>query len=143
MSIKRLKEKNLSMLIDLAWSLLNDKTLWTQYTTWKYLNRDREWSYNKSSPVCNGIKWALKDIREKHEWIIGNVNNINIWKDNWMSHKPLCKLINPCDLVWRNVNSKLYSIMLNNTWSWPTLVTSIAVALNINLKQIPPPNQDE
>lgn len=55
------------MLMALAWILLNDKTLWTQYMIGKYLNRDGDWPDNKSSSIWNRIKWALKEIKEKYE----------------------------------------------------------------------------
>ncbi|KAL5724523.1 hypothetical protein ACHQM5_007771 [Ranunculus cassubicifolius] len=37
------------------------------------------------------VRQAIKEVRARQEWIIGNGQSISIWKDHWIGDRPICQ----------------------------------------------------
>ncbi|KAF6152096.1 hypothetical protein GIB67_031418 [Kingdonia uniflora] len=63
----------------------------------------------KGSSVWAGIRWAVTEVEQRSEWIIGDGKDIDLWRDNWCHQLPLKELINSDSIPRNCLNEKVSS----------------------------------
>ncbi|KAF5191562.1 Ribonuclease h domain, partial [Thalictrum thalictroides] len=124
----------------MAWAIQHEKSDWGKFMRGKYLNKHNEWSDSKHSTVWSGMKFALKIIRKKQDWFVGNGKSINIWKDHWIGDQPLCDYISPKSPIWKKLSATLSSCIVDGQWSWPAQLVEITTRLGLHLEDVKSPN---
>ncbi|KAF9625747.1 hypothetical protein IFM89_026709 [Coptis chinensis] len=117
----------------LAWSMLNGTDDFSMLMRSKYKGRNGRFiHYHKPSSIWAGIKEALFEVTARSQWIIGNGNNIDIWRDNWLGDFSLQQLMQLRDQDIAGHNSKLSSMVTENVITIPRSLSRILEYLGVN-----------
>ncbi|KAF6148585.1 hypothetical protein GIB67_042544 [Kingdonia uniflora] len=132
-----MKEVNLSLLIKLAWNFLNGKDDWSKLMRAKFTTKAGNIIFaTQGSSVWAGVRWAITEVEQRNRWIIGNEEDIDLWRDNWCHQLSLKDLINSDSLPWSTLKAKLSCIIVDGQWNVPTNLAVILHRLNIDINGI-------
>ncbi|KAF5201766.1 RNA-directed DNA polymerase (reverse transcriptase)-related family protein, partial [Thalictrum thalictroides] len=136
LGIRKLRELNLSLLMKLAWQLLEQKTNWSKFMTAKFKNKKGNWvNYHKSTLTWGGIKWALQEMKPYIGWIVGDGTSIDLWRDSWVGQA----ISDRVQFDWVGFRARLSDIITDGQWSIPAPLANIFSNLGIQLIDVPPP----
>ncbi|KAF5190851.1 hypothetical protein FRX31_019568 [Thalictrum thalictroides] len=139
LGIRKLRELNLSLLMKLAWQLLEQKTNWSKFMTAKFKNKKGNWvNYHKSTSTWGGIKWALQEMKPYIGWIVGDGTNIDLWRDSWAGQA----ISDRVQFDWTDFRARLSDIITDGHWSIPSPLGNSFSNLGIQLDDVPPPMTD-
>ncbi|XP_026435849.1 uncharacterized protein LOC113333641 [Papaver somniferum] len=118
--IRKFEDINKALLMKLLWRILNSNEEWARFFLAKYKDKHDCWiSYYKQSSVWPGIKWILQDFHEHTRWIVGNGDQIYVWRDNWILEQSIIKLFLDNDYIKQNIHMKVSNLIVNNKWMIP------------------------
>ncbi|KAF6145553.1 hypothetical protein GIB67_037586 [Kingdonia uniflora] len=118
--IRSLKGVNLTLLMKLAWNFLNGQDDWAKFIRAKFNSKAGNRIYStQGSSVWAGIRGAVSEVEQQSGWIVGDGNDIDLWRDNWCHQRPLKDLIDSNDIPWHCFKDKetayLSKAVMNNT----------------------------
>ncbi|KAF6137185.1 hypothetical protein GIB67_030949 [Kingdonia uniflora] len=69
------------------------------------------------------MKGVIPTVNRNSRWLIGNDSNIDFWRNCWGADHPLINSVEVDPAIWGSCSVKLDSIIDNNGWCAPPLVT--------------------
>ncbi|XP_026378367.1 uncharacterized protein LOC113272784 [Papaver somniferum] len=120
LGIIRLEVVNKALIMKLFWKIQHGTEEMSKFFQAKFQNKkgERISYYNKSS-ICQGIKWVMEDVQEGTRWLVGNGENISVWKDKWIQDRALEDNFHNHSYVQQFPNMKVADLILEREWVIP------------------------
>ncbi|KAF6146819.1 hypothetical protein GIB67_018472 [Kingdonia uniflora] len=137
MGIRKLKDINRSLLIKLAWKFLEGHDDWAKFMRAKFTVRNGDLcAYYKGSSVWSGLKWSMPMVKQHSRWIVGDGEDIELWRDDWCASVSIKELVNNRNIPWKQIKAKVCCIITNGRWTAPQDLLTVLARLSIDLRRI-------
>ncbi|KAF6147220.1 hypothetical protein GIB67_039350 [Kingdonia uniflora] len=95
LGIRILKDINLSLLMKLARKFLDGDDDKAKFMRAKFTARNGDLcTYSTGSSVWSSLKWVMPMVKQNFGWIVGDEEDIDIWRDNWCASVFTKELVN-------------------------------------------------
>ncbi|XP_026443057.1 uncharacterized protein LOC113342892 [Papaver somniferum] len=117
----------------LFWKIQNGTEEWSKFFQAKFQNKKGEWiSYYKKSSIWPGIKWVIEDVNEDTRWMVGNGDNILVWKDKWIQDGTLKEQFPDNLFITLFPEMKVSDLFLEEEWVIPSEILKM-----IDINELP------
>ncbi|KAF9603601.1 hypothetical protein IFM89_037100 [Coptis chinensis] len=144
LGIRRLRELNMALLMKLAWHVKYKEDDFAMFMRSKYFTRDNEpIEYYTKSSLWPGIGWALHEVTSRSQWLIGDGNKVDLWRDVWVGEQSIQQALQLSTTQLKNCRSKLSSIIHNGVWNIPPPLLVLLQHMGVDTENLPVIRQDE
>lgn len=148
-----LKDWNGAAMTKYLWALaLKADTLWVKWIHTYIIKHQCLWTI--PIPIPASVSWTVRKLFKLRPlvqpwitYVVGNGRNTFIWLDNWHTLGPLFAKFGSRVVynLGRNLNAKVATIIVNNTWQWPRCRNSVTREIlgSTPTSLVPHPNQED
>lgn len=120
LGLRRLEIINKSLLMKLLWKIEIEDVEWTVFMRAKYKDKNEEWiKYHKQSTIWHGLKWVISEVQEGSRWIVGDGENISVWKDKWVKEYALIERHPEDEYIIQHRTMRVKDLIHNGEWCVP------------------------
>ncbi|KAF6167399.1 hypothetical protein GIB67_020705 [Kingdonia uniflora] len=83
-----------------------------------------------------GLKWAIPMVKQHFGWIVGDGEDIDLWRDNLCASVSIKELVNNINISYKQMKAKVSCIITNGKWTTPQDLLTVPSRLNIDLGRI-------
>ncbi|XP_026454189.1 uncharacterized protein LOC113355526 [Papaver somniferum] len=120
LGLRILEVINKALLMKLLWKIENEDVEWTLFMRSKYKDKNGEWiKYHKHSTIWPGLKWVISEVQEGSRWIVGDGENISVWRDKWIKDYALIERHLVDEYIMQNGTMRVKDLIHNGEWCVP------------------------